>query len=59
MKELAQQAQALLGLHLTSAQLLALGKYENELIAWNERFNLTAIDNPQKIRTKHFLDSFT
>ena len=59
MKELAQQAQVLLGLRLNSAQLRALEKYENELIAWNERFNLTAIDTPEKIRTKHFLDSFT
>jgi len=55
----AQHARKLLGLHLTKAQLAALELYENELLSWNLRFNLTAIDNPEKIRTKHFLDSLT
>lgn len=49
----------MLGLHLTRSQLAALELYENELLAWNLRFNLTAIDNPEKIRIKHFLDSLT
>jgi len=49
----------MLGLRLTTTQLLELTRYENELIDWNARFNLTAIDDPQKIRAKHFLDSLT
>jgi 16S rRNA (guanine527-N7)-methyltransferase len=59
MKELARQAHALLGLHLTTAHLAALEKYESELIAWNKQTNLTAIDQPRKIRARHFLDALT
>jgi len=59
MKELAQQAQEILGLRLTASQLAALETYESELITWNQRMNLTAIDQPEKIRAKHFLDSMT
>ena len=59
MKDLAQQARALIGLQLNRSQLAALETYERELLSWNARFNLTAIDDPKKIRTKHFLDSLT
>jgi 16S rRNA (guanine527-N7)-methyltransferase len=59
MKELAQQAEGLLKLRLTAAQLAALETYEAELITWNQKVNLTAIDQPEKIRVKHFLDSLT
>ncbi|MCL4464533.1 MAG: 16S rRNA (guanine(527)-N(7))-methyltransferase RsmG [Chloroflexi bacterium] len=48
-----------LGLTLTPDQLDALAAYERELLDWNERFNLTAIRDPQQIRLRHFLDSFT
>src|SRR3972149_310788 len=59
MKDLSQQARALIGLQLNRAQLAALETYERELLSWNARFNLTGIDDPKKIRTKHFLDSLT
>jgi 16S rRNA (guanine527-N7)-methyltransferase len=59
MKELAQNAQRLLGIRLTAAQLKALEQYEAELLAWNKIHNLTAIRDPQQIRVKHFLDSLT
>jgi 16S rRNA (guanine527-N7)-methyltransferase len=59
MKELAQHAHTLLGIRLTIEQIEALKIYERELLDWNERFNLTAIDDPQKVRIKHFLDSLT
>lgn len=59
MKELAQQARTVLGLQLTRAQTRALKRYEQELMVWNARVNLTAIDTPENIRVKHFLDSFT
>lgn len=49
----------MLGLRLTSTQTSALRIYEDELIKWNKRFNLTAIDETKKIRIKHFLDSLT
>ena len=59
MKEFAQQVHRQLGVRLSAAQLEALARYEQELLAWNERFNLTAIRTPQEVRTKHFLDSLT
>lgn len=59
MKELALQARRLLGVNLTAAQLAGFEQYENELLDWNKRLNLTSIDEPKKIRSKHFLDSLT
>jgi 16S rRNA (guanine527-N7)-methyltransferase len=58
-RELAESAQTLLGIRITPAQLAALETYESTLLDWNSRFNLTAIDEPGKVRVKHFLDSLT
>lgn len=33
--------------------------YLQELLIWNKKFNLTAIDDPQEIRTRHFEDSLS
>ncbi len=49
----------MLGLHLTSRQITTLQKYEQELLDWNVRFNLTAIRDKEGIQVKHFLDSMT
>ena len=46
-------------IRLSAWQVAALVTFENELLAWNEKFNLTAIRNSEGIRTKHFLDSFS
>ncbi len=59
MEKLAHEAQQLFGIHLTGRQVVALITFERELLAWNEKFNLTAIRDPEGIRTKHFLDSFS
>jgi len=59
MKKLAEYSQALLGIRLTARQISAFQHYEQELIDWNTRYNLTAIDDPEKIQLKHFLDSLT
>jgi len=59
MKELIDNAWNLLGIRITDGQQSAFEIYERELIEWNSRYNLTAIDEPQKIRIKHFLDSLT
>jgi 16S rRNA (guanine527-N7)-methyltransferase len=59
MEKLAQATRELLGIQLSSNQLAALRTYESELLDWNKRFNLTAVREPDVIRTKHFLDSFT
>jgi 16S rRNA (guanine527-N7)-methyltransferase len=48
-----------LGIQLTINQLSAFSLYEKELLAWNEKFNLTAIRNAEGVRVKHFLDSLT
>ncbi|NMC14022.1 MAG: 16S rRNA (guanine(527)-N(7))-methyltransferase RsmG [Chloroflexi bacterium] len=59
MKDLARLAQSMFGISLSNGQLNTLQKYENELLVWNSRYNLTAIQEPEKIRIKHFLDSLT
>jgi 16S rRNA (guanine527-N7)-methyltransferase len=52
-------AQARFGVTLTRRQLEAFAWYAAELLAWNERFNLTAITDPSDIETKHFADSLS
>jgi 16S rRNA (guanine527-N7)-methyltransferase len=59
MEKLVHEARQLFGVHLTGRQVMALMTYERELLAWNEKFNLTAIRDAEGIRTKHFLDSFS
>lgn len=59
MEQLIEAAHNLFGLHLTGKQVAALITFENELLAWNEKINLTAIRDTAGIRTKHFLDSFS
>jgi 16S rRNA (guanine527-N7)-methyltransferase len=59
MDKLKQEAQALVGLRLTAAQVSALSLYEQELMRWNEHTNLTAIRDVETIRSRHFLDSFS
>ncbi|HEX2981059.1 MAG TPA: 16S rRNA (guanine(527)-N(7))-methyltransferase RsmG [Anaerolineaceae bacterium] len=59
MEKLQREALKMLGIQLTRRQIDALVCFEHELIEWNSRFNLTAIREPEGIRTKHFLDSLT
>src|SRR5512140_504143 len=59
MDKLAQRAQELFHIHLTSRQVTSLITYERELLDWNQKFNLTALRDAESIRTKHFLDSFS
>jgi 16S rRNA (guanine527-N7)-methyltransferase len=59
MEKFIQDAQALLNLHLTSRQIAAFQRYEQELMDWNTRMNLTAIRDVDSIRSKHFLDSLS
>jgi len=44
---------------LKPEQVEALRVYQQELSAWNNRFNLTAITDEQGIQIRHFLDSFS
>jgi 16S rRNA (guanine527-N7)-methyltransferase len=59
MKSLQEETQELIGITLSPYQLSQLEVYQQELDEWNARFNLTAILDPEKIRIKHFLDSFS
>lgn len=44
------------GFDLTPAQLAQFQLFYEELVAWNQRLNLTAITDYQEVQTKHFLD---
>jgi len=59
MEKLVSNVHALVGIQLTPRQISAFKRYESELLEWNTRYNLTAIRDPEGIRTKHFLDSLT
>jgi 16S rRNA (guanine527-N7)-methyltransferase len=59
MDPFAQQVYRQVGLKLTHHQMKLLAQYEQELLVWNERFNLTAIRDIEEVRVKHFLDSLT
>ena len=58
-KAFTETVKTLLGLDLTGRQIAALQRYETELLAWNNRINLTAISDVEGVRIKHFLDSLT
>jgi len=57
MEEFLQQTSDLLGIRLHRKQICALEKFEDELLECEQKYNLTALQNKQQIRVKHFLDS--
>jgi 16S rRNA (guanine527-N7)-methyltransferase len=59
MEKLTQDIFHLLGIRLSPRQVSLFSRYEQELVEWNARFNLTAIRDPESIRAKHFLDSLS
>lgn len=59
MQSFVDAAKTLLGFELSKEKISALRIFENELLAWNERVNLTAIRDSEGVRVKHFLDSLT
>jgi 16S rRNA (guanine527-N7)-methyltransferase len=46
-----------LGIPLLTPAVAAFERYYRELVAWNQRLNLTAIVAYGEVQTKHFLDS--
>jgi 16S rRNA (guanine527-N7)-methyltransferase len=42
---------------LTATQLAQFALFYQELVTWNDKFNLTAITDSAGVQTKHFLDS--
>ena len=59
MDKLADYADSLLGLRLSSGQIDRFQHLAQLLLEWNRRMNLTAIVDPAEIVIKHFLDSLT
>lgn len=59
MTDLTSLANTQLGIKLSAAQQEAFAVYEQTLLEWNGKFNLTAIRDLESIRIKHFLDSLT
>ena len=59
MDQFVRDTQQLLSIRLNDSQINAFQIYEQELVRWNEKFNLTAIREIDQIRYKHFLDSLT
>ncbi len=54
-----QEGAANLGITLSDARLHKFDVYYQELMQWNEKFNLTAIVDREAVYVKHFLDSLT
>ena len=52
-------AEKLLDLTLSQNQQEQFRTYEELLLDWNSKINLTAVRDPEGIRIKHFLDSLT
>jgi len=57
--KLLSESARLVGLKLNEEHLGAFEIYYRELVAWNEKFNLTAITDYDQVQVKHFLDSLT
>jgi len=48
-----------LNIELTAQQREQFERYQQELLDWNKRVNLTAITDPEEVLLKHFLDSLS
>jgi 16S rRNA (guanine527-N7)-methyltransferase len=59
MEKIIQETSDLIQVTLTDTQVSHLVCYREELDRWNEHYSLTAIRDPEKVRVKHFLDSFS
>jgi len=51
------EGSATLGVDMTPAQADAFDAYLGELLKWNAKTNLTAIEKPSEVVIKHFLDA--
>jgi 16S rRNA (guanine527-N7)-methyltransferase len=59
MERLIYFCQSQFNIKLTGSQVEAFNRYQDELIKWNQKINLTAIATPTEIEVKHFMDSLT
>lgn len=46
-----------LGINLSDEQVAQFKRYQDLLLDWNQRMNLTAVRDPEQIQQRHFLDS--
>jgi 16S rRNA (guanine527-N7)-methyltransferase len=59
METFQQLAATNFGITLSNEQIEMFTLFEYLLLKWNEKYNLTAITDPDEIRIKHFYDSLT
>jgi 16S rRNA (guanine527-N7)-methyltransferase len=59
METLRKQIEQLAHIQLTDKRIALFQQYEDLLVEWSQKFNLTAIQEPEAIRIKHFLDSLS
>ena len=59
MEKLVQNVFSLTNIRLNARQVNAFQIFQDELLDWNNRFNLTAIRTTEGIQSKHFLDSLS
>lgn len=57
--ELLQEGSKQFGLTLNENQVKAFLSYMKVLLEWNEKINLTAIENEREVIIKHFIDSLS
>lgn len=57
--ELLREGGKVLGLTVSAERVEAFERYYQELVAWNSRFNLTAITEYADVQCRHFLDSLS
>jgi 16S rRNA (guanine527-N7)-methyltransferase len=48
-----------LGIFLSDEQVTLFGRYQDLLLEWNQRMNLTAVRDARLIQQRHFVDSLT
>jgi 16S rRNA (guanine527-N7)-methyltransferase len=48
-----------LGIALSDEQVAMFGRYQDLLLEWNQRMNLTAVRDAKLIQQRHFVDSLT
>jgi 16S rRNA (guanine527-N7)-methyltransferase len=58
-KDILLEVMAEAGFDLTAEQVDQFVHYEEILLDWNERMNLTALTAPEDVAVKHFVDSLT
>jgi 16S rRNA (guanine527-N7)-methyltransferase len=57
MMDLLEKGSQEFGIQLTAEQIGQFQQYQALLVEWNQKMNLTAIEDDEGVQTKHFLDS--